>query len=70
MKFAVIARDPQVDLCQEDDFYGVEIVEAANKDEAERISWLGKLQGLLITCNPCSDKMPLGNCDLPEVIYD
>jgi hypothetical protein len=69
MKFVVIARDPQIDLYRESDLYGVEIVEAEDKDSAINISSFGELQGLFITAIECADDMELGECDLSDIRY-
>ena len=34
-RYAVIARDPTVDIYKEDDFYGVEVVDADSVQDAE-----------------------------------
>lgn len=69
MRYAVIARDPQVDLYLEDDLYGVDIVEAEDKDDAIRASDFAGLQGLFIIVNECADDMELGECDLSDIRY-
>src|ERR1019366_7217216 len=48
MRYAVIARDPRVDLYREDDLYGVDIVESEDKDAVIIASDFAGLQGLFI----------------------
>ncbi len=69
MRFAVIARDPQVDLYREDDLYGVEVVEAANQQEALAASIFAGLEGLFVVANECADDVALGECDLADIRY-
>ena len=69
MRFAVIARDPQVDIYREDDLYGCEIVEADDKDAAIAASSMAELQGIFVTATECSDDMKIGECDLSDIQY-
>lgn len=70
MRFAVIARDPQVDLHREGDLYGVEIVEAEDEDSAVAASEFGSLQGLFVIAIECANDMELGECDLSDIRYN
>ena len=70
MKYAIIAFDPQVGIYKENDQYGVEIVEADNKEEALQISELGNLNGLMFMVNECSDDMEIGECEVSDIVYE
>lgn len=70
MRYAVIARDPQIDIYRESDLYGVEIVEAMNEESAIEVSTFANLQGLFIVSNKCADDMELGECDLQDIHYE
>lgn len=71
MKYAVIARDPTVDLYREDDLYGIEVVEANSDREAISVSYFMTLCGLMIHAVRCADDMELGDCDKKDIrFYD
>jgi len=48
----------------------VEIVEAEDKESAIYSSSFGELCGLYIYANECADDMPLGECDLADIVYN
>lgn len=68
-RFMVVARDPRIDLYQEDDFYGAEVVEA--EDEVEAISASAYDQtdqsfGLHVHAFRVQDDAEVGECDLSD----
>lgn len=63
MKFAVVARDPQVDLYLASDFYGLEVVEAEDENEAMSKSHLAELNGLHLHAYEVDDSTELGEHD-------
>jgi hypothetical protein len=67
VKFAVVARDPTIDLFLYDDLIGVEIVEAQDEQEAVRLSDYGDMTGYFVVACRVADDMDTGECSLGDI---